>query len=107
MTTRFLGLVAVLLLASVSLSEAQQLKKVPLIGILAAGLLSGENITGSTNVDPDLSGKRLELLKEVYPSSCAWRSSSMRSRRSRRIEGDTNCSMTFRSPNSISRGKRA
>jgi len=40
MTTRFLGLVAVLLLASVSLSEAQQLKKVPLIGILAAGFLS-------------------------------------------------------------------
>jgi putative ABC transport system substrate-binding protein len=42
--------------------------------LVRAGLVSslakpGGNITGSTGIAPDLSGKRLELLKEVHPKA--------------------------------------
>ena len=36
-------------------------------GLVASLARPGGNVTGSTNVDPDLSGKRLEILKEVLP----------------------------------------
>jgi ABC-type uncharacterized transport system substrate-binding protein len=37
-------------------------------GIVSSLARPGGNITGSTNISPDLSGKRLELLKEAVPS---------------------------------------
>ena len=42
--------------------------------LVGAGLVSslskpGGNITGSTDISPDVSGKRLELVREVNPSS--------------------------------------
>jgi putative ABC transport system substrate-binding protein len=36
-------------------------------GYVASLAKPGSNITGSTNIDSDLSGKRLELLKETFP----------------------------------------
>jgi putative ABC transport system substrate-binding protein len=38
-------------------------------GIIASFARPGGNITGLTNLTEDLSGKRLELLKEVAPRS--------------------------------------
>ena len=45
---------------------AGDLVKAGLVGSLAK---PGGNITGSTEISPDLSGKRLELLKEVLPKA--------------------------------------
>jgi putative tryptophan/tyrosine transport system substrate-binding protein len=36
-------------------------------GLVESLARPGGNVTGSTNIDPDLSGKRLELLKETFP----------------------------------------
>ena len=37
----------------------------------------GGNVTGTTNIDPDFSAKRLELLKEAFPKVPAWLSFTM------------------------------
>ena len=37
----------------------------------------GGNITGLSTFAPEISGKRLEILKEISPSSLAWRSSGV------------------------------
>ena len=48
-------------------------------GFVASLARPGGNITGFTNLSPDLSTKRLELLKEVSPKiRAAWPSSRMR-----------------------------
>jgi putative ABC transport system substrate-binding protein len=38
-------------------------------GLVASLAKPGENVTGSTTLAPDLSGKRLELLKEILPKA--------------------------------------
>jgi putative ABC transport system substrate-binding protein len=38
-------------------------------GLVASLAKPGGNVTGSTDISPDVSGKRLELLKEVFPKA--------------------------------------
>jgi putative ABC transport system substrate-binding protein len=47
-------------------------------GFVASLARPGGNITGLSGLAPELSGKRLKLLKEVVPSSRAWPSSGLR-----------------------------
>jgi len=62
-----------LLTASLAPVAAQPAVKVPRIGVLQVGtaagtpLFDGGNITGHSAMSPELSGKRLELLKELRP----------------------------------------
>jgi len=44
-------------------------------GLVESFARSGGNITGLTNIAPQLGGKRLELLKEVVPQRCPCRGS--------------------------------
>ncbi len=36
-------------------------------GLVASLARPGGNVTGLTNIDPDLSAKRLQILKEIFP----------------------------------------
>jgi putative tryptophan/tyrosine transport system substrate-binding protein len=47
-------------------------------GFVASLARPGGNITGLATLAPELSGKQLELLKEISPSSPAWPSSEVR-----------------------------
>ena len=47
-------------------------------GFVASLARPGGNITGLASLAPEISGKRLELLKEVVPRLRAWRSSGIR-----------------------------
>ena len=53
-------------------------------GFVASLARPGGNITGLSTVAPELSGKRLELLREVVPSSPAWPSSGPQPNRATR-----------------------
>ena len=62
-----------------SRAAAEATKTIPIVvaaagDLVRAGLVAslakpGGNITGSTEISPDLSGKRLELLKEIIPTA--------------------------------------
>src|SRR5215831_8744077 len=47
-------------------------------GFVASLARPGGNITGLSTLSPELSGKRLELLKESFPSSSVWPSLGVR-----------------------------
>ena len=47
-------------------------------GIVSSLARPGGNITGLTNMSPDLGGKRLELLKEAFPKVTGWPTSGCR-----------------------------
>src|SRR5262249_10835132 len=46
-------------------------------GLIASLARPGRNVTGLSALSPALAGKRLQLLKEIIPSSRAWRSSGI------------------------------
>ena len=47
-------------------------------GFVASLARPGGNVTGLSSLRPELSGKRLDLLKELVPKSPAWPSSELR-----------------------------
>jgi putative tryptophan/tyrosine transport system substrate-binding protein len=53
-------------------------------GFVASLARPGGNITGLATLRPELSGKQLELLKEIFPSCPAWPSSGLRTTRATR-----------------------
>jgi len=42
-------------------------------GLVSSLARPGGNVTGLSNLSPDLSGKRIETLKEVFPKLSGWR----------------------------------
>ena len=72
-------------------SAKEQTSSIPIImaevtdpvgsGFVASLAKPGGNITGLTHIAPDLTGKRLELLKEVVPRLRAWPFSGTRTSR--------------------------
>jgi putative ABC transport system substrate-binding protein len=53
-------------------------------GVAASLARPGGNITGLSTLAPEISGKQLELLKEIVPASRAWPSSGLRPNPARR-----------------------
>jgi putative tryptophan/tyrosine transport system substrate-binding protein len=53
-------------------------------GFIASLSRPGGNITGLSNVNRELSGKRLEILKEVHSKLSRWPSSGLRPSRAQR-----------------------
>ena len=41
-------------------------------GLVASLARSGGNVTGLTNISPDLTGKQMEILKDAFPKSRVW-----------------------------------
>jgi putative ABC transport system substrate-binding protein len=68
---------AILVVGGTLAAAKQATSTIPIVAATAGDLVGsgyvasltkpGGNITGSTNIDADLSGKRLELLKEAFP----------------------------------------
>ena len=68
---------AILVVGGTLAAAKQATRTIPIVAATAGDLVGsgyvaslakpGGNITGSTNIDADLSGKRLELLKEAFP----------------------------------------
>lgn len=68
---------AILVVGGTLAAAKQATRTIPIVAATAGDLVGsgyvaslakpGGNITGSTNIDEDLSGKRLELLKEAFP----------------------------------------
>ena len=77
-------------------------------GLVASLARPGGNVTGATNIDPDLSAERLTFsrdLSQVLPCGCPlpWRSGG----RSGGIERDTDCGPDFGNPDSTIGSKRS
>jgi ABC transporter substrate binding protein len=79
------------------------------LGVVASLARPGGNVTGSTRVDADFSGKRLQLLKETFPklSRVAGPFPRGSGGRSGRIDRNPGCGPDFRGSDSILNSPRA